>query len=63
METVTNSELIDNEVWVVAVALAAFSGLILFKKLEISKQVLRTAREVYPVHVQLPDVHVKDTFW
>jgi hypothetical protein len=38
------------------------SGVVLFKRLERSKQVLRTAKDVYLVHVQLPDVHVKDTF-
>lgn len=64
MEVVAGSRSIEDEIEVEKVVSSAkSSGVVLFKRLDISKQVLRTAKDVNLVHVQLPDVHVKDTFW
>lgn len=43
--------------------LAGSSGLVLFSRSEMSKQVLRTAIDTYSGHVQFPYIQEKDTFW
>ena len=40
----------------------AADGLVLLKRPEMSKQVLRMAIDTYSGHVQLPEMQVKDTF-